>query len=236
MRASRHLLASALLALGLHAPMAFAALPDHFESPPVHPIELSPSGNLLFAVHTADHHLVVFDVSGAVPVRVAEVPVGLEPVTVRARNEDEVWVVNHLSDSISVVDVPTGRIVRTLLVGDEPTDLAFAGVPERAFVCLSQEDRILVIDPAAPEGSRPSIPLQGSDPRSLALSPDGNTLYVTIHDSGNETTAIPFATVEALGGPPAPDPPTKRGATGTPYWVTPCSIETSSRSTWPVAR
>ena len=215
MRATRPLLASALT-LALLPTAAAAALPDHFESPPVHPIELSPSGDLLFAVHTADHHLVVFDVSGPVPIRIAEIPVGLEPVTVRARTEDEVWVVNHLSDSISVVDVPSGRIVRTLLVGDEPTDVEFAGTPVRAFVCLSQEDRIEVIDPTDPEGTRPSIPLQGSDPRSLALSPDGGSLYVSIHDSGNETTVIPFATVEALGGPPAPDPPLAAGLPAPP--------------------
>ena len=33
------------------------------------------------------------------------VPVGLEPVAVAARTDTEVWVVNHLSDSVSIVDV-----------------------------------------------------------------------------------------------------------------------------------
>src|SRR5262249_55250725 len=49
----------------------------------------------------------------------------------------EVWVVNHLSDSISIVDVDgdAPRVVRTLLVGDEPRDLVFAGPGgARAFV------------------------------------------------------------------------------------------------------
>ena len=35
----------------------------------------------------------------------ASVPVGLEPVAVAVRDDKEVWVVNHLSDSVSVVDV-----------------------------------------------------------------------------------------------------------------------------------
>ena len=35
----------------------------------------------------------------------ASVPVGLEPVAVAARTDGEVWVVNHLSDSVSIVDV-----------------------------------------------------------------------------------------------------------------------------------
>ncbi len=36
---------------------------------------------------------------------VRSVPVGLEPVAVAARSETEVWVVNHLSDSVSIVDL-----------------------------------------------------------------------------------------------------------------------------------
>jgi DNA-binding beta-propeller fold protein YncE len=44
-------------------------------------------------------------------------------------------VVNHLSDSVSIVDLSgTPRVVRTLLVGDEPRDIVFAGSPERAFI------------------------------------------------------------------------------------------------------
>ncbi len=42
----------------------------------------------------------------------------------------KLWVVNHLSDSVSVVDVDerhcSGRVERTLLVGDEPRDVVSA--------------------------------------------------------------------------------------------------------------
>ena len=62
--------------------------------------------------------------------------VGLEPVAVAERNANEVWVVNHLSDSVSVVRLDgTPRVLRTLLVGDEPRDVVFAGTNRnRAFV------------------------------------------------------------------------------------------------------
>ena len=62
-------------------------------------------------------------------------PVGLEPVTVAARNNMEVWVANLLSDSVSVVSqkgIP--HVIATLLVGDEPRDIVFAGQPVRAFI------------------------------------------------------------------------------------------------------
>ena len=58
---------------------------------------------------------------------------GLEPVAVAARSNDEVWVVNHLSDSVSVVTLTgTPHVVRTLLVGDEPRDIVFAGASQPA--------------------------------------------------------------------------------------------------------
>ena len=73
----------------------------------------------------------------------ASVPVGLEPVAVAVRDVAEVWVVNHLSDSISIVNTQALAeteatepgvpfVTRTLLVGDEPRDIVFA--QGRAFI------------------------------------------------------------------------------------------------------
>ncbi|MCE9671783.1 hypothetical protein LY474_28640 [Myxococcus stipitatus] len=116
---------------------AMAAPPTFitFESGHVRPLALSPDGARLFAVNTPDNTLSIFDVSASGLSLRARVPVGLEPVAVAARTNDEVWVVNHLSDSVSVVSL-TGvpRVVRTLLVGDEPRDIVFAGTTGRAFI------------------------------------------------------------------------------------------------------
>ncbi|RKI74011.1 hypothetical protein D7X55_03640 [Corallococcus sp. AB049A] len=106
-----------------------------FESAHVRPLALSPDGTKLFAVNTPDNRLEVFNVTSAGLSLVAEVPVGLEPVSVAARSNTEVWVVNHLSDSVSVVSVSgTPHVVRTLLVGDEPRDIVFAGANGNAFI------------------------------------------------------------------------------------------------------
>ncbi|QSQ25255.1 hypothetical protein JY651_10125 [Pyxidicoccus parkwayensis] len=106
-----------------------------FDSAHVRPLAISPDGTKLFAVNTPDNRLEIFNISSAGLTLAGEVPVGLEPVAVAARSNTEVWVVNHLSDSISVVSLSgTPRVVRTLLVGDEPRDIVFAGTNGYAFI------------------------------------------------------------------------------------------------------
>jgi hypothetical protein len=127
------LLASAL-ALSMGTP-AHAESPKFiaFESGQVRPLALSADGSRLFAVNTPNGTLDVFTVTATGLALQARVPVGLEPVAVALRNDNEVWVVNHLSDSVSVVSLDgVPHVTRTLLVGDEPRDIVFAGSPARA--------------------------------------------------------------------------------------------------------
>ncbi|MCK6555045.1 hypothetical protein L6Q96_10770 [Candidatus Binatia bacterium] len=126
-----------LVLLALVAATAARAQPAFvaFESGPVRPLALSADRTRLYAVNTPDGRLEIFDVGRGGIARRASIAVGLEPVALAVRGQGEVWVVNHLSDSVSIVDtiaVPP-RVVRTLLVGDEPRDIVFAG-PDRAFV------------------------------------------------------------------------------------------------------
>src|SRR2546423_3041967 len=110
----------------------------NFESPQVHPLALTPDGTRLLAVNSPNATLSVFQLVSGSPVLTAEIPVGMEPVSVAARNNREAWVVNWMSDSVSVVDLSTGNVTRTIDVGDEPTDILFAGTGgQRAFVCVS---------------------------------------------------------------------------------------------------
>ncbi|MCK6456292.1 MAG: hypothetical protein L6Q92_07150 [Phycisphaerae bacterium] len=173
----------------------------NWETPQVHPIDLTPSGNTLLVVSTADNRLLAFDVSGASPVRTGAVPVGLDPVSVRARSETEAWVVNHMSDSISIVDLPTMRVIRTIDTGDEPCDVVFAGSPQRAFASVSQLNQVRVFDPANLAAAPAIITIQGEDPRALAASPDGTRVYAAIFESGNPTTAIRQQDVSNPAGP-----------------------------------
>jgi DNA-binding beta-propeller fold protein YncE len=106
-----------------------------FESGPVRPLAVSSDGARVFVANTPNGSLDLLRVTPAGLVADGSVKVGIDPVAVAVRNDGEVWVVNHVSDSVSIVDVAHAppRVVRTLLVGDEPGDIVFAGAG-RAFI------------------------------------------------------------------------------------------------------
>ena len=198
-------LATALSSAPLHAQTGSAFV--HFESPHVHPLELTPDGARVLAVNTVDARLEVFDVLPSAPFlrHAGSVVVGLEPVTVRARGNGEAWVVNHISDSISVVDLATLSVKATLLTGDEPCDVVFAGARERAFVTVSQLNRIEVYNPASLASAPTVINIAGEDPRALVT--DGTFVYAAIFECGNDSTVIPETRVSTASMNPYPGDP-----------------------------
>ena len=188
-----------------------------FESGQVRPLALSTDKQHLFAVNTPDNRLEVFRIRGNHLDHAASIPVGLEPVAVAVRGEREVWVVNHLSDSVSVIelddDARSGHVARTLLVGDEPRDIVFAGPGRRrAFITTAHRGQNNPRDPqvTTPGIGRADVWVFDADqlgdslggapltvvslftdtPRALAVTPDGTRVYAAGFHSGNQTTTI----------------------------------------------
>ena len=184
----------------------------NWETPHVHPLDLTPDRALLLAVNTPDALLELFSVSGALPVSIGSVAVGLDPVSVRARSNVEAWVINHISDSISIVDLPTRRVVATLACDDEPADVVFAG--GKAFVSCSQANTLLVFDLSNLAAAPVRIPIVGEDPRALAVSGDGTKVYAAIFESGNDSTVLGGG---AAGAANIGFPPNVVSLAGTPY-------------------
>lgn len=190
-----------------------------FESGQVRPLALSSDGQTLFATNTPNGTLEIFDVSTDGLQHAHTVPVGMEPVAVALHGDSQAWVVNHLSDSISIVNLDTTlpHVSSTLLVGDEPRDIVFAGEDASlAFITAAHrgqngpDDRpidaqlftadvgradIWVFDADAPGDSLGGDPLTvlslfGDTPRALAVSPDGQTVFTAVMHSGNRTTTV----------------------------------------------
>lgn len=171
----------------------------NFESAPVHPADITPDGTRLLVTNAADNRLEVFTLGAGLPVWAASIPVGLEPVSVRVRSNTEAWVVNTVSDTVSVVDLSVQNVSRTLAVGDEPSDVVFAGSPLRAFVSVSGLNRVLVLDPANPAAPAVVVPIAGHRPKALAT--DGTRVFAAVFFAGNRSTVLAAPVVSAPGGP-----------------------------------
>ncbi len=210
-----------------------------FESGQVRPLAISPDRQHLFATNTPDNRLEIFRIERHRLIHTGSVPVGLEPVAVAARSDHEVWVVNHLSDSVSVIaldgDAGSGRVVRTLLVGDEPRDLVFAGPDrQRAFVTTAHRGQNIPFDPqlttpgvgradvwvfdaAALGDSLGGTPLTivtlfTDTPRALAVTPDGSRVYAAGFHTGNQTTIVGQLVLPGFGQPDGQAGPTTNHA------------------------
>src|SRR5262245_22303948 len=209
-----------------------------FESAQVRPLAFTPNKQLLLATNTPDAKLEVYKVkqNGGLE-HVVSVPVGLEPVAVAARTNQETWVVNHLSDSVSIVklDGTKSSVTRTLLVGDEPRDIVFAGPNQsKAFITTAHRGQNSLVDPqlATPGVGRADVwvfdAASGGDstsmggtpltiltffadtPRALAVTPDGSKVYVAAFHSGNATASTFGATVPGLANPLPPLTPSSQ--------------------------
>jgi len=163
----------------------------NFEGAQTNPIRMSADGTRLYALNTPDTRLSVFDLTNpAAPSLIVEIPVGIEPVSVSVNptNNDEAWVVNQVSNSISIVSVSQGIVTDTIYCRNEPSDLVFAG--NNAFVSVSRSNLINVYS-IATHLLVQSIPVFGENPRALAVSADGTKVYAAFALSGNHTTILP---------------------------------------------
>lgn len=102
-----------------------------FEADPVRPVAVLENSDLVAVTNTVDDYLEVLRSGPHGLRRCGQVKVGMRPVAVTiVRDEErraELWVSNHLSDSVSVVTLDplrcSGEVTRTLQVGDEPRDI-----------------------------------------------------------------------------------------------------------------
>lgn len=171
----------------------------NFESSHVHPLDITPDNSKLLAVNTANNSLEVFQIQDGALLNIASIPVGMDPVTVRVFDNTTAWVVNNVSDNISIVDLTQLAVVRSIRTENEPSDVVFAGSPQKAFVSCAERESIQVFDPANLSAAPTEILLQGEQPRAMAVSPDGSTVYTAFFESGNQTTVVPGSDFMAAG-------------------------------------
>src|SRR5690606_24377856 len=199
------LLPVALVSMGATMRCGLGNLPRSgaqlYLSPQINPMALSEDGQWLYVANTTSNSLSVLDVSNPLaPRNLAEIKVGHDPVSVAVLpggvNGDElVFVVNHISDSISVVSRNRLAVIQTIqafdengvTLMDEPTGIVFTS-PSRALVTLDQPNQVLVLDidangraSIAPE----RVKITAQAPRAIAAA--GGRAFVAAFESGNQT-------------------------------------------------
>ncbi len=165
-----------------------------FVSPHASPIAVC--NELVFVVNTpAD----TVDVIEAKTRRlIARIAVGVDPVSIAVRpDRKEVWVSNHVSDSVSVIDTDSSsptylNVVATIqefnerskaTEFDEPVGIAFAS-KDKAYVALSSSNQIAVVDVASRKVTK-RLRIRSQDPRAITVR--NGRLYVIPFESNNKT-------------------------------------------------
>lgn len=106
-------------------------------------VDLTPDGKLLIVCNFAGDSVTIFD--GLTFNRLVDVPVGQGPVKVKSHpRAAQVYVVNHLSDSVSVINTSTLLVEATLKTESRPTDIEFSSRSNVFFVTNKSSPNILV--------------------------------------------------------------------------------------------
>ncbi|MCP4846453.1 MAG: hypothetical protein GY899_00720, partial [Verrucomicrobiaceae bacterium] len=165
-----------------------------FMSPHASPIVLH--RNFVFVVNTPADTLDVID--SKTRTVISRINVGIDPVSIAVRPDGrEIWVANHVSDSVSVIDIvpanPTYlQVIATIQEFDrttratrfdEPVGIAFAD-NNKAYIALSSENKIAVVNVATREVEK-RLNITAQDPRAIVVR--NNRLYVLPFESNNKT-------------------------------------------------
>ena len=165
-----------------------------FSSPHANPIVVH--GDFVYAVNTPADTVDVIDAGTNAVVN--RINVGVDPVGLAVKPDGtELWVTNHISDSVSVIDTDADSDFFQQVVGtvndfhpntlatrfDEPVGVAFAD-DSKAYVALSTSNRIAIVDVATRKVTG-RLTIAAQDPRAIAVR--NNRLYVIAFESNNQT-------------------------------------------------
>ena len=168
----------------------------NFESPHSNPIAYNEFSNLVYVTNTPADTVDVIDTETHSVV--ARINVGIDPVGIAVRPDgEEVWVANHVSDSVSVIDadpesstlhqvlhtIQVFDLVQNYTLFDEPVGIVFAN-NDTAYVALSSSNRVAKIN-VATRNISDVLKVTAQDPRALAVRDE--RLYVIPFESNNQT-------------------------------------------------
>ncbi|MEQ1671520.1 MAG: hypothetical protein ABL893_11730, partial [Hyphomicrobium sp.] len=93
------------------------------------------------------------------------------------------FISNEKDNTISVLDLETLKVVKTVPVGRRPRGMVLSPDMKELFICAGDDNRLEVMDTATFEITR-KHETSGPDPELLDISPDGKILYIANEDDG----------------------------------------------------
>jgi YVTN family beta-propeller protein len=128
-------------------------------------------------------------VSAATDMVVATVPVGQKPWAVAVSADGmTAYVSNSGSDDVSVVDMRTRKVRATVVVGVRPCDLLLSPDGRFLYADVFTENAVAVIDTHS-DAVVAKIPVGGTNPYGMAMSPSGDTIYTANVDESNNAAS-----------------------------------------------
>jgi YVTN family beta-propeller protein len=166
-----------------------------------------PSRHLLYAANRGTGYgpsnVVVFDTKSRSIV--TRIPVDINPsAAVLTPDGKRLFVSNWSSESLSVIDTATNKVIRTLRIGMNPNDLKISA-DGRLFVACSNDNTVHVIDtktlqileristtltPLAPEGSTPDSLLIDDKRKLVYVANADNNSIAVIRISNREHSSV----------------------------------------------
>jgi DNA-binding beta-propeller fold protein YncE len=133
------------------------------------------------------------------------------------------YVTDHYGDALTPVDLAGGRDLPRIAVGMQPASVAIAGHGSTAYTVSDSGHTVVPVNLAARRAG-PAITIAGPAPRSgklpglglhasIAVSPDGGTVYVTVPDRG---VVVPIDVATSKAGRPLAAGRSPRGIAITP--------------------
>ena len=165
-----------------------------FASPHAKPIVIN--GSYVYVTNTPSDTVDVVAIASERVV--ARIDVGIDPVGLAVRPDgNEVWVANHVSDSVSVIDTdPDSATFHQVIATiqdidaatlstrfDEPVGIAFAS-NTKAYVTLSPSNQVAIVSGESYSVTG-HLPIRAQDPRAITVQ--GNRLFVIPFESNNQS-------------------------------------------------
>lgn len=165
------------------------------QSPPTPPqarnsssIILNDSGTEVWSVNQDNNSVTVIDARSLK--KIGEIATGSQPRTLAQAPDGTIWTVNQGDSTLTVIDstTRTHRATIPLPRGSEPYGIVFSPSKASAYVSLQSIGQIAEIDVATRTLQR-TLDI-GPTPRALAISSDGERLFITRFISTAEQSSI----------------------------------------------